>query len=299
MATLFVMQGRDQGKRFDLPAELTLGRDGSNPIQLNDSEVSRRHAEIRKDEAGYVLVDLGSSNGTFVNAEQVTEQRCKPATASQIGRTLLLFTDADEHAAQQPRPRSRYRRPEPHADDSRIVKSVGHGRSSQMFRVPDPADSPWLARARSNLQIMYRTALAVSHTLDIDQLLHRIMELIFEWVEADRGCIMLVDHETGELDARRQPQPQRDRRPTSECAISRTILDYVMEHKEGVLTSDARDDAALEPRQQHRQARRPRGDLRPDARPLRHRGRDLYRHLHAARQAAARATPSTSSPKST
>jgi ferritin-like metal-binding protein YciE len=42
-----------------------------------------------------------------------------------------------------------------------------------------------LARARSNLQIMYRTALAVSHTLDIDQLLSRIMQLIFEWVEAD------------------------------------------------------------------------------------------------------------------
>ena len=40
---------------------------------------------------------------------------------------------------------------------------------------------------------MYRTALAVSHTLDIDQLLTRIMELIFEWVEADRGCIMLLD----------------------------------------------------------------------------------------------------------
>ena len=46
---------------------------------------------------------------------------------------------------------------------------------------------------------MYRTALAVSHTLDIDQLLTRIMQLIFEWVEADRGCMMLFDPETKEL----------------------------------------------------------------------------------------------------
>ena len=56
MATLYVLQGRDQGKRFDLlsPAQ-TLGRDACNPIQVSDSEISRRHAEIRKDEEGYLL----------------------------------------------------------------------------------------------------------------------------------------------------------------------------------------------------------------------------------------------------
>ncbi len=49
---------------------------------------------------------------------------------------------------------------------------------------------------------MYHTpALAVSHTLDINQLLDRIMQLIFEWVEADRGCIMLLDQATGKLKA--------------------------------------------------------------------------------------------------
>ena len=56
---------------------------------------------------------------------------------------------------------------------------------------------------------MYRTALAVSHTLDIDSCCSRIMELIFEWVEADRGCIMLVDQETNELMPTRPPQSQR------------------------------------------------------------------------------------------
>ena len=99
----------------------------------------------------------------------------------------------------------------------------------------------WLARARSNLQIMYRTALAVSHTLDIDRLLYRIMELIFEWVEADRGCIMLVDRDSGEV----TPQVFRSRkesRDSEKMQISQTILDYVMEHQEGVLTSDARED---------------------------------------------------------
>ncbi len=88
---------------------------------------------------------------------------------------------------------------------------------------------------------MYRTALAVSHTLDIDQLLSRIMDMIFEWVDADRGCIMLKDPETEQL----VPKVRRHRRgvQTDErITISKTILDYVVEHNEGVLTSNARDD---------------------------------------------------------
>src|SRR5262249_18230053 len=110
----------------------------------------------------------------------------------------------------------------------------------------DTAENPWLSRARSNLQVMYHTALAVSHTLDIDQLHSRIMQLIFEWVEAERGCIMLVDPETKEL----VPKVRRDRgrsRGDEQMNISQTILDYVMQHKEGVLTSDAREDERWDP----------------------------------------------------
>ena len=62
---------------------------------------------------------------------------------------------------------------------------------------------------------MYRTALAVSHTLDIDQLLQRIMELIFEWVEADRGCIMLIDPATQDAGAARSGARARASAPTS------------------------------------------------------------------------------------
>jgi signal transduction histidine kinase len=93
---------------------------------------------------------------------------------------------------------------------------------------------------------MYRTALAVSHTLDIDQLLLRIMELIFEWVEADRGCIMLLSAKTGRL----EPAVRRSRKgadPNDKITISKTILDYVQGRNEGVLTSDARQDDRFSP----------------------------------------------------
>lgn len=245
MATLFVMQGRDKGKRYDLRgAELTLGRDGTNRVQVNDSEVSRRHAQVRKDDAGYLLIDLGSSNGSFVNGEKIAEHRLKSGDRVQIGRTLLLFTDTGEPSSGNLQHDVNIVG-QSDVEGSRILKSASHESGSQLFgpeTFPGEAEgSPWLARARSNLQIMYRTALAVSHTLDIDQLLARIMDLIFEWVDADRGCVMLVDHETGEL----APAASRSRKggkPGERMAISRTILDYVLEHKEGVLTSDAKDD---------------------------------------------------------
>jgi signal transduction histidine kinase len=97
----------------------------------------------------------------------------------------------------------------------------------------------WLARARGSLQVMYRTAMAVSHTLDIDELLGRILDLVFDWVAADRGCIMLVDPASGALTTR----ARRDRHGDGgELVVSRTILDYVVTRREGVITSDARDD---------------------------------------------------------
>ena len=69
MPSLFVIRGNDQGTRFELEGDAAgMGRDASNVVQLHDTEVSRQHAEIRRADGGYQIVDLRSSNGTFVNA---------------------------------------------------------------------------------------------------------------------------------------------------------------------------------------------------------------------------------------
>ena len=69
MPSLFVIQGRDRGARYDLDGPtgvVSIGREAGNTVQIDDHEVSRRHAEIRRGGSGYLLTDLGSSNGTFV-----------------------------------------------------------------------------------------------------------------------------------------------------------------------------------------------------------------------------------------
>lgn len=248
MTSLFVIQGRDQGVRFELDRDtISVGRDASNVLLLHDTEVSRRHAEIRREGEIYTIVDLGSSNGTFVNGQQIEHHELASGDRLVLGRTTLLFTDPGENSLDDLSDKIDIIRSGSLGDGSRIVRTVSQQEGSAVFG-PELAggNSPWLARARSNLQIMYRTALAVSHTLDIDQLLNRIMQMIFEWVEADRGCIMLINNNSKQL----EPRVRRTRKGLAadeKIRISKTILDYVTQHNEGVLTSDAREDERWNP----------------------------------------------------
>jgi len=250
VASLFVIRGRDQGTRFQLEDSIhTVGRTQGSSIRLHDTEVSREHAELVRKGEGYLLRDLGSSNGTFVNGQPATERELVSGDQVQFGRSLVLFTGVVEGASDDIGDQVDIV-PRASVDDgSRIVAALSHSEGSE-WMMPDvsSASNPWLAQARSHLQIMYRTALAVSHTMDIDQLLARIMEMIFEWVDADRGCIMLKDIETEKL----VPKVRRHRRGVrtdEKISISKTILDYVVERNEGVLTTNARDDKRWDPTQ--------------------------------------------------
>ncbi len=243
MPSLFVFRGNDQGMRFELEGDtFALGREPANQIQLHDTEVSRRHAEVRRDGRSFTLLDLGSSNGTGVNGKRV--EKCELASGDevQLGSTVMLFTGQSDDSSRDLAAKIDIISSRPTSEHSRIVRSISHAEGSRLFDVDyDNIKNPWLARAKSNLQVMYRTALAVSHTLEIDQLLDRIMQLIFEWVEADRGIVLLVNPETSRL----EPKVRRNRKGVvaeERITISQTILDYVREHNEGVLTSDARED---------------------------------------------------------
>jgi len=238
--SLFVIQGHNRGSRYELTnheVAMSIGREAGNFVQLDDNEVSRRHAEIRRVGDSFFVGDLKSSNGTWLNSRKIERAELSSGDQIQVGRTILVYArdnvDVPAAGLVDIVPGSNG------GDGSRIVRTA---READIGGGPLPGDTQnrWLARARSNLQVMYRTALAVSHTLDIDELLGRILQLVFEWVEADRGCIMLLDPESKQL----RTKARRDRRVSeaTSMAISRTILDYVLDRGEGVITSDAQDD---------------------------------------------------------
>jgi len=239
--SLYVIQGRNRGARYDLSTSdgvVSIGREAGNFIQLDDNEVSRRHAEIRRVDGTFFVGDLTSSNGTYVNNRKVERAELTSGDQIQVGRTVMVWSK--DHEDGRVAGQVDIVPMDAAGDGSRIVRSMRDDEGEDAGLTPDDTQDRWLARARSNVQVMYRTALAASRTLDIDDLLGRILQLVFEWIEADRGCIMLLDPETRQL----RTKARRDRRvgDTTSMAISRTILDYVLERREGVLTSDAQDD---------------------------------------------------------
>lgn len=248
MATLFVLQGADEGKRFDLNAPVAgIGRDSSNLVRLHDTEVSRRHAEVREVDGIHRITDHGSSNGTYVNKQVVSEATLHTGDHVQVGQTILVFTAGPETTvstdlASKINMISKGDIQVPAA----IVKSISEGEGSRLLTQPHAASGDWLRSALANLSVLYQTTHAISHILDTDQLLERIMDLLFESIKADRGCIMLRNHDTNQF----EPKAVRYRAGVDsqeKIVISRTIMDYVLREGQGVLVSDAFHDERFGP----------------------------------------------------
>jgi pSer/pThr/pTyr-binding forkhead associated (FHA) protein len=70
---------------------VTIGRLPECDVILGDPNVSRRHAEIRRQGTGFVVVDLGSTNGTRVNGAGVKERRLVDGDEITVGGTKILF----------------------------------------------------------------------------------------------------------------------------------------------------------------------------------------------------------------
>jgi len=96
-ATLMVRSGAQAGERFLLSSTITrLGRHPDSEISLDDVSVSRRHAEIERRGAEYVIRDAGSLNGTYVNQQRVDSLVLHQGDEVQVGRFRLLFLEPSE-----------------------------------------------------------------------------------------------------------------------------------------------------------------------------------------------------------
>jgi signal transduction histidine kinase/pSer/pThr/pTyr-binding forkhead associated (FHA) protein len=255
---LIVIKGTDEGRQFVLDRDqCSVGRDSTSRVRLSDTEVSRRHAEFVRSPEGYRVRDLGSANGTFVNNQSIRDVLLQPGDQVQIGQTVLVYTTdrgesipTDDLASRI----SMITRQDVELS-SAIVKSVNETEGSRILTHPEQVEGPWLKGALANLRVLYEATQTISHTLDVALLLERLMELIFRSTEADRGCVMLRRGSLDPLASSVTPvltcadlEPQavrwRQRKPdlTEKIPISRTITDYVLRERQGILVSDAARD---------------------------------------------------------
>ena len=92
MGILVVKRGPNVGSRFSLDRDVVhAGRHPESDIFLDDVTVSRRHAEIVREENQYYVRDAGSLNGTYLNRERVEAAPLKDGAELQIGTFKLVF----------------------------------------------------------------------------------------------------------------------------------------------------------------------------------------------------------------
>lgn len=267
MASFFVIRGQDHGRNYAIRGEITtIGRDPSNHIRLSDTEVSRQHAKVvRTAGAEFELQDSGSSNGSFVNSSQVQSIILHSGDRVQLGRTLMIFTagpetrlDATEERSMLPSEEVEIVAGQP-GEPSQIRSRVESQLSKLQTASLLPSEEPSSLKGNSSTgslvlkrpipdysdgEIVYQVSQAIRRTIDIGELLEKVLDLIFQWIECDRGCVLLNDEITGGLRpacARHRTQDRSTRhRPLQ---ISRSILDHVIQSQEGILTSNAQEDS--------------------------------------------------------
>ncbi len=94
-AALVVVHSPDrdaQGRRYPLADEdATLGRDAGNTVVVGSDQASRRHARIFTSGGAHVLVDLDSTNGTYLNSKLVKEQTLRHGDVIRVASTVLKY----------------------------------------------------------------------------------------------------------------------------------------------------------------------------------------------------------------
>jgi transcriptional regulator with GAF, ATPase, and Fis domain len=236
---LVAVTGVMAGEIFSLnAAEVTFGRDAANDICVPDAALSRRHCVFSRHDRGWIVHDLESSNGTFVNGIQVNSTR-PLAEGDRItaGGSVFLFvataTAARPHGvdlveAEEVAPTSRLA-----VDDTAYLK-----------RAPAGAQA---SRVEHGLRALLTISTAINALRREEELHEELLRLLHEFVPA-AGIAIVLTRRDGELEV-----VQAGSAAGEDVQVSRAVVKRVLQTREGILTQDMtasrsfRLDGALPP----------------------------------------------------
>jgi serine phosphatase RsbU (regulator of sigma subunit)/pSer/pThr/pTyr-binding forkhead associated (FHA) protein len=241
MPRLIVENGSESGMVYPMRGEaVTIGRSASSTVQIVDKRVSRHHAVLRQTRDFFVVEDLGSKNGTLLNDEPLIG-RVKLAFGDKllIGDTVITFEREPEDSSSKSRDVS---------GTSSVKLVPGELRPDHAEQPVEPDTSPLpvaeveravLSDPIKRLKVVYQVADSIRSELELDELLRKIMDILWTVVTPHRGIILLAD----ERDQQLEPVVVRTRNETvSQINISRGIVERAMSEKVAILVSDAPSD---------------------------------------------------------
>jgi adenylate cyclase len=221
--------------------EVTIGRSPECQIVLKDFGISRTHARLVVDEDGVRIQDLKSKNGTQVNGVPVVEAPLKDGDRILLGKFQLTFSKTLEGKVvlDEAKPLSE--------EAGTIIRSVGElskllsdtGGQAALAEKKAAPDVQDVEKANRILRVLTKVAETLIAVRPVEEVLHQVMDIVFEHVPADRGFLMLSEDGSDKL----IPMVVKHRNSSSategKISISKTIADRVTKDKVSILTSDA------------------------------------------------------------
>ncbi|HJK96683.1 MAG TPA: adenylate/guanylate cyclase domain-containing protein [Polyangiaceae bacterium LLY-WYZ-14_1] len=256
MARLTII-GPEGRQESELQPHNTVGRHPSNTIQILDRIVSKEHCHIDRVDDGWVLRDLGSLNGTYVNGERVSEQPLRHGDEVTLGTTRLVFhlddaPGSQRHASKPATTTQPEVQPPGGLKHSKVTMSPGMVESQIRTKLAPLIDQSFLPerlitegdvlrRDYEKLRVSYEVIRGIGAELNVDKLLAKIIESAFQLLPADRGVILLYD-ESQELKPR-CVRTKKGEASNEEVVLSTTIINEVVRDRAAVLSNDATVDS--------------------------------------------------------
>jgi response regulator RpfG family c-di-GMP phosphodiesterase/pSer/pThr/pTyr-binding forkhead associated (FHA) protein len=236
---LVALKGQVCAKPFQLAdgQKLILGRGDDADIQILDSGLSRQHCCIEKAGEEFFVSDLGSTNGTWVNDEQIERRRLMSGDRVRIGAVEFEFRCTPERRrmkadfiAQVPAP------------TKEIKQDIKVETSNLMGLSPDAESIENYRRVQRDLATIYQIGNLLSAESDLGGLYQRILDVILEVVMADRAFLLIATPE-GKLEtvAHKETAPS----PFAPRGFSTTIVEECYRERASVLKSNALLDEHL------------------------------------------------------
>lgn len=232
MPFILIRGGPEKGKVYEVGDQpLTLGRDKNQTIQILDQGVSRAHAEIFKLGELFIIRDINSTNGTFVNGERIEEEVLKAQDEILIGNTSMLFQDvaASERGDTDVQTH----------DEPMGISAVELAVEAQPSTIRSRDPGPVKAIDSRNVQINYEIGRTLTQEGDVEDQVNRALEILMKTMEASQGYLLMVDLKDNTITPRCKVSRDSD---SGAPKISRAIVKHVVKVHRPTLCSDATVD---------------------------------------------------------
>jgi adenylate cyclase len=219
-----------------------------NDIVLEDAQVSRHHALIRRAGASFTLVDPGSANGTFINGHRINEHMLRDRDLILIGKYTLEFTNQAPAAIS-----IKY-------DEKQIGNTVLLRAPSELGTIIPKMDSVVASSAEPGskslleyVEVLRKKAETLARIYELNQMLgshfsqadifKKVSEMVFRLTPADRFLVLLKEGGAGELATVAAEFRDPDgTQAQGQITISKTVVDRVMSERMSLLSFDTQSD---------------------------------------------------------